>query len=71
MEDGFIDLVGYCLKGGHIMEQERYKVLPRMACFEDFIILRNSDYWPCLTPQIQKDILSLLDEHRDVYGEDQ
>ena len=53
------------------MEQERHKVLPRMDYFEDFMILRNSDYWPCLTPQTQKDILSLLDEHRDVYGEDQ
>lgn len=52
------------------MEQERHKDHPRKDFFEDFMALRNSDYWPCLPPKTQKDILSLLAEHRDEYGED-
>ena len=51
------------------MEQERHKDHPRKDFFEDFMILRNSDYWPCLTPKTQEGILSLLAEHRDVSGE--
>lgn len=51
------------------MEQERHKDHCRKDIYEDFRVLRNSGFWPCLTPRIQKDILSLLDEHRDLCGE--
>lgn len=58
------------LEGGDLMEQESHEYSPPKDIFDDFMILRNSDYWPCLMPKTQKDILSLLDEHRCLNGED-
>ncbi len=46
------------------MDQKRYLDHPNKDYFEDFRILRNSDYWPCLPPKTQEGILNLLDEHR-------
>ncbi len=52
------------------MDQERHKDHPRKDFFKDFRMLRNSDYWPCLPPKTQEDILILLGEHRGEYVED-
>ena len=46
------------------MDRERHRDRPRKDYFEDFKILRNSDYWPCLPAKTQEGILTLLDEHR-------
>ena len=58
------------MERGPVMNQERHKDHPRKDFFEDFRFLRNSDYWPCLSPKTQEDILILLDEHRGECVED-
>lgn len=52
------------------MDTERYRHHPRKDDFEDFRLLRNSDYWPCLPAKTREGILNLLDEHRCVKFED-
>lgn len=52
------------------MEQERHEYSSPKDFFEDFKLLRNSDYWPCLMSKTQKDILSLLDGHRYLNGDE-
>lgn len=55
--------VSQYLEGEDVMEQEKHEYSLSKDMFEDFMLLRNSDYWPYLMPKTQKDILSLLDEH--------
>lgn len=47
------------------MDQEQRRDHPRHDFFEEFKILRNSEYWPYLSQKNQQEILSLLDEQQD------
>jgi hypothetical protein len=53
------------------MEQTRHKDYCRRTNYlEEFILLRDSDFWSCLPSKTRKGILILLDEYRDNKIED-
>lgn len=46
------------------MDHERQDTQSRKDYYEEFRILRNSDFWPCLPQKTQRGIMSLLGEER-------
>lgn len=46
------------------MDQERHCDHSQNDFYEEFKLLRNSDFWPCLPQETQQGIMNLLGEDR-------
>lgn len=47
------------------MEYRRHTDCSRKGFLEDFMLLRDSDFWTYLKPKTKQGILNLLDQYRE------